>query len=280
MGGYQWITGPDLPVMPITPGHPVRRLSQEEFGELSYQVMSHVFDIHNEFGRFFDERIYKRELAARCPGVELEFPVTLSHWTFRTTCYLDALVGGGGAFEFKAVERLTSVHQGKLYNYLLLLDLAHGKLVNLRGESVEHEFVNSTLRPEERYTFEIVADRWSASVKGGDELREAIVGLLDDWGTGLELGMYEAALVHFLGGEKQVVREVRVRGQRGVVGTQTMRLVADGVAFRLTAFESDGGRFEDHARRLLRHVDLRAILWVNIGLRRVTFTTIESGAGL
>jgi hypothetical protein len=53
--------------MPITLLHPVRRLSQREFGDLSYEVMRCVFDIRDEFGRFFDEKIYKRELRNRFP---------------------------------------------------------------------------------------------------------------------------------------------------------------------------------------------------------------------
>ena len=32
--------------------------------------MRHVFTIHNEFGRFFDEQIYMKELVDRMDGVE------------------------------------------------------------------------------------------------------------------------------------------------------------------------------------------------------------------
>ena len=145
--------------MPIMPLYPVRRLTQDEFAELSYEVMRCVFDIHKEFGRFFDEKIYKRELASRFPRVEIEFPIAVTHRTFSTTYYLDALVADGGAFEFKAVEELAPRHRGQLYNYLLLLDLAHGKLVNLRLESVQHEFVNALLRADERRVFEVCTDR-------------------------------------------------------------------------------------------------------------------------
>jgi hypothetical protein len=67
--------------VPIIPLHPVRRISQGEFQELWYAVMGVVFEIHNEFGRFLRERIYKRELACRFPGVELEFPITAIHRT-------------------------------------------------------------------------------------------------------------------------------------------------------------------------------------------------------
>ena len=43
--------------MPITTRIPIRRLSQAEFGDIAYEVMLHVFAIHNEIGRFFDEKI-------------------------------------------------------------------------------------------------------------------------------------------------------------------------------------------------------------------------------
>ena len=33
--------------------------------------------------------------------------------------------------------------------------------------------------------------------------------------------------------------------------------------------------YEEHARRLLVHTDLQAILWINIGLHEVKFVTIR-----
>jgi GxxExxY protein len=261
--------------MPIMPLHPVRRLTQDEFAELSYEVMRCVFDVHNEFGRFFDEKIYKRELASRFPRVEIEFPIAVTHRTFSTTYYLDALVADGGAFEFKAVEELAPRHRRQLYNYLLLLDLAHGKLVNLRLESVQHEFVNALLRPDERRVFEVCTDRWNGSIPGGEMIIDWVVSMLQDWGTGLELSLYEAAITHFLGGQERVLRDVAVQGSRQGLGHQPMRLAAPGVAFKVTAFDPEFGNFEEHARRLLAHADLRAILWINIGLHKVTFVTIK-----
>jgi GxxExxY protein len=263
--------------MPITPLHPVTRMSQDEFREISYTVMGHLFDIHNDFGRFFDEQIYKRELACRMPEVEIEFPITMSHGSFSTTYFLDALIANGAAFEFKSAETLTARHRGQLYNYLLLLDLSHGKLVNMRPESVSHEFVNATIRPADRHVFELVTDRWDRSLKGSDLVLETMVSLLKDWGAGLEVGMYESALTSLLGGKEHVVRTVNVRSGRELLGQQPMRLAADDVAFKVTGFESGNDRFEEHTRRLLRHVDLRAMLWINIALRRVTFTSIEQG---
>ena len=261
--------------MPITPFHPVRRLSQDEFAELSYDVMRCVFEIHREYGRFFDEKIYKRELAARLPRVEVEFPIAITHQTFSTTYYLDVLVADGGPFEFKAVDAITPKHRGQLYNYLLLLDLAHGKLVNVRPESVQHEFINALVRPDERRVFDVDRARWDASLPRAGPVADWLLSLLRDWGTGLELSLYEAALTHFLGGPETVVQMVAVRGSRERLGYQSVRLAAPGVAFKLTALESELQTFEDHARRLLAHVELKAILWINIALHRVTFTCIQ-----
>ncbi len=49
--------------MPVIIRTPIRGLSQAEFGDLAYAVMGCVFEIHRDLGRFFDEKIYKRELA-------------------------------------------------------------------------------------------------------------------------------------------------------------------------------------------------------------------------
>jgi hypothetical protein len=68
--------------------------------------MEHVFAIHDELGRFFDERVYKQELSARMSGVALEVPITVSFDGFSKLYYLDALVGAGALFEFKAVEAI------------------------------------------------------------------------------------------------------------------------------------------------------------------------------
>ena len=77
--------------MPIRCAVPIHRLNQKEFGEISFRVMEHVFAIHRDFGRLFDERIYKRELARRLPGVRLETQVDVTHRTFTKRYFLDVL---------------------------------------------------------------------------------------------------------------------------------------------------------------------------------------------
>jgi GxxExxY protein len=264
--------------MPVSIDVPIRRLSQEEFGEISYEVMRHVFAIHKEFGRFFDEKIYKRELARRLSGARLEVPIDVTFGTFHVKEYLDVLVGDGGLFELKAVESLSQRHHAQLLNYLLLCDAAHGKLINVRPENVEHEFVNTHWTRAARARFAIVADRWNGDVPGTAQLYEFLTSLLQDLGAGLGIALYEDAVTHCFGGPAQVETEVAVAIDGHRLGSQRMRLIAPGVAFKITAFDGSAEPFETHARRLLEHTDLLAIAWVNVNMKRVTFTTLQRSA--
>jgi len=265
--------------MPIIVKRPTRRMSQAEFGDLAYEVMRAVFAIRDELGRFFDEKIYKRKLALRFPGVQLEVPIEISHATFTKLYFLDALVNEGAVFEFKTVEALTPRHEAQLLHYLLLGELPHGKLVNLRPETIEQKFVNATLRLKDRVRFDVEQSGWDAQVGGASRFRDVLVALLQDWGTGLDLSLYDDALVHFLGGETEAVRDVEVRMADHGLGQQKMRLAAEGVAFKLTTLQEDLGFFDAHALRLLEHTRLDAILWANIGRKIVAFKVLRGGGG-
>ena len=260
--------------MPITTRVPLRRLSQSEFGDIDYVVMEHVFAIHNEIGRFFDEKIFKLELAQRLPDVRLEEPVEVTFRAFRKTYFLDVLVADGAIFEFKAVESLVARHRAQLLNYLLLCDLMHGKLINVRTEDVQHEFVNTRWRAADRRQFAVDIGRWDSTLPAAATLHEYLTALLCDIGAGLEIPLYEEAVVQHFGGLERVQVDVPVSINGRQVGQQPMRWIAPGVALKITGFDHSLDEFETHARRLLAHVDLRAIAWVNINMKQVTFTTL------
>lgn len=224
--------------MPVTLNIPIRRVSQAEFGQVAYEVMRHVFAIHNELGRFFDEKIYKRELARRLPGVRLEEPVDVSFGNYRARYFLDVLVGDGAVFEFKAVESLTPRHGAQLLNYLLLCDLAHGKLINMRPESVDHSFVNTHWDRTARTKLEINASRWNAGLPGAEQCHDFLVGLLRDLGAGLDVALYEDAVTQCFGGAPQVETDVAVALGGCALGVQRMRLIAPRIALKITTNES------------------------------------------
>jgi GxxExxY protein len=255
--------------VPISISRPLRRLSQKEFGEIAYETMRHVFDIHRELGRFFEERIYKNELAYRLPGVQLEVPIDITFGAFSKRLCLDVLVGDGAVFEFKAVEKLANPHRAQLIQYLLLGELAHGKLVNMRPPQVEHEFVNTTLRRANRTTFEVHCVDWPESDPELVRFREFMVGFLRDLGTGLTIPLYEEAAV-----PSETRLEITTAGR--VLGEQRVRLITPEAALRITTFDDMSVHFESHARRWLAHTRLRSIAWVNIAAGEVTFRNLKA----
>ena len=211
--------------MPIIRPTQTTRPSQEEFGALAYEVMEHVYAVHNEFGRFFDERVYKRELADRMTGLEVELPVTVVHESFSKTYQLDVLARRSGLFEFKAAEAIVARHRSQAVNYLLLFDLPHCKIINMRPESVTAEFVNCHQRLDDLRNPIVVDSAFDSQIAGAEFFRETLLSLIRDWGAGLEMGLFEEALTHFLGGEERVLLPVPVMGTRGFLHHQKMRLL-------------------------------------------------------
>src|SRR5437763_10348347 len=128
--------------MPIRNPQGLRRLSDEEFTGAAYEVMRVVFAVHNELGRFFDEHIYENEIARHLGNARTQIALELWFESFRKKYYLDLLYSNGALFEVKANQGVIERHRAQLLNYLLILELPHGKLVNLGSESVQREFVN------------------------------------------------------------------------------------------------------------------------------------------
>lgn len=258
--------------MPVIVDAVTKRLDQAAFGKIAHDVMRCVFDIHNEFGRFFDEKIYKREMARRLANTQLEVPIRVTFEDFSKTYFLDALVEGSAVFEFKTVDVLAPRHRSQLLNYLLLAELPHGKLVNMRTEQVQHEFVNTSLRLSDRTGFQVAADGWQEF--GDRALRPWFEAFLRDVGTGLENNLYEEALTQFIGGEELSLQEIEVVSSQAFLGLQKFRLATPNVAIKVTAFADPSNLFTTHARKLLEHTKLQAIQWINIARNEVLFQTI------
>lgn len=187
--------------------------------------------------------------------------------------FIDVIAAECAIFELKTVESLHDRHRAQLLQYLLLCDLGHGKLVNMRTEGVQHEFVNACLSTAERRQFDIVKSDWCDL--GGPRLADWFSALLSDLGTGLELTLYEDALTHLLGGEEQVLKPIPVLSDGRLIGTQWFRLMLPDVAFKVTTLGGDLDAFAVHARRLLAHTNLSAIQWINVGRREVVFRTLR-----
>lgn len=258
--------------MPIQVKGELHRFDEASFRALAYDAMRCVFEIHNELGRFFEEKIYQREFARRFPHAEIEVPIKVTFEDFSKMYFLDVLLNNGAVFEFKTVEVLAERHRAQLMHYLLLGEIPRGKLINMRTEQVQHEFVNAPLRLADRTRFEVVAEDWQEC--GDIHLQEWFVLFLRHIGAGLEISLYEEALTHRLGGEERALQEVAVLSDAAQLGQQKFRLAAPDAAIKVTAM-SHPENFEIHARRLLHHTTLKAVQWINVTRKEVMFRTIR-----
>lgn len=260
--------------MPIEVRANIRRPSADEFKSIAYDAMACIFQVHNEMGRFCDEKIYKRLVSKRFGNIITEVPVIVSYDTFTKPYFLDMLIHECTIFELKAVERLSPEHRAQLLNYLLLADLPRGKLVNVRPEIVEHEFVNTTLRPEDRKRFTVDDTQFLPLDETDFVWRDFFLGALRDWGMCLVLHLYESAISHVFGGEEAVLRNIEIIADNVKLGEQTVRLLSSGATFRVTAIYEGEQRYEQHARRFLNHTRLPAIHWVNVTRDTVRLKTL------
>jgi GxxExxY protein len=261
--------------MPIHLPQGLRCLGDDEFKQVAYEVMQAIFALHNEMGCLFDEVIYKHAIAQRIHASQLEAPLKASYLSFSKKYYLDLLVADGAIFEFKSADCFVDRHRAQLMNYLLMAELPHGKLVNFGGDLVEHEFVNATLTYKERIAFQVDDTSYVGIPSNGCSVRDLLVTILRDWGTCLDIALYEEALVHFLGGQEQVTRAVEVRSGGAQVGYQRLNLISPEASVCISALNDGQSHYENQLRRFLPHTTLKAIQWVNIGRKLVTFKTIR-----
>jgi GxxExxY protein len=265
--------------MPIEISTQIQPCDQEQFHALDRRIMRVVFDVHNEFGRLFDESLYKAEIAARCNAIgiktEREVRIRVSHDSFDKGYLLDLLFCSGFMLEGKTAERLAGVHRGQSLHYLLLAGLNHSRLVNFRTERVQHEFVSTTLTLEERRRFIVVDDEWVEINEESYKLKSRTIELLEDWGAFLDVNLYRAALVHFLGGPSSVNQPVEIYSESRPLGKQNFNLLNEDTAFAFTTKHKDAGSMRDHLERLLRHTKLKAIQWINLNRHRVELTTLR-----
>jgi GxxExxY protein len=264
--------------MPIAGPTLLRSLDQKDFGELDYCVMRHAFACHNQLGRLCDEVIYQNDLATRLQAagipVTKEVKVELTYHDFTKTYWLDLVVANAWIYELKTHRMLVGEHDAQLLNYLFVCESNHGKLINFRAKQVESKFVNTTLTLEQRRVIEVDTERWQEWSERDGFFRETMLGLLEDWGSWLDLALYTEAICHFLGGEERIVKPVALARDGVMLGNQRLHLLTPDTAFRLTALTEGTEDYEQSLLSLLRVSSLRAIQWVNLARRRVQFMSL------
>jgi iron complex transport system substrate-binding protein len=253
--------------------------NQEQFHALDRRILGVIFEVHNEFGRFLDELLFKREIAARClehgiTPTEREAAIRVSHDGFTKDYFMDLLFCHGLMVEVKTVEKLCPAHRKQALDYLFLTGMQHGRLVNLRTDRVEHEFISTKLTAARRRVFSIVEDEWRGVNTESAWLKSKLLELLQDWGAFLEVSLYREAITWFLGGPSVVCRPVPVLSDTKSIGNQTVHLLTDDTAFAFTAVTTSRDTMRDHQLLFLCHTRLKCIQWVNFNRHRIEFTTL------
>jgi GxxExxY protein len=266
--------------MPIRVAEPVRRISQDEFHAIDYRVMRVIFDTHNEFGNLCEEHIYRDEIAERCKTHGLdnactEVGIRVSFEDFTKRYSMDLLVEQSALYELKTADAIAPAHRKQTLNYLLLAGLGHGKLANMKPDSVEHEFVSTRLTPDHRYDYRINESRWQDCDEDGRWFRTLMTRLISEWGVFLEVELFYDAVEHFRGGEDQVVHRIEMVHDGSPIGTQRAHLLNRSTAFKVTAIVGDTSVYEMHLRRFLRHTKLTRIQWITFNHHDVDLTTVE-----
>lgn len=237
--------------------------------------MAELFSLHNQLGCLCDEKVYKNALAARLDHVQTEVAIDVIFRDFHKTYFMDVLASKGAVFELKAVDALHPRHRAQLLNYLLLSDLRHGKLVNLRPGQIEHEFVNSSQSHSERIQFVVDDSGWTATKGFGAAEKHLVEQILRDWGTGLERSLYEEVLVHFLSTPENVPNKVAISLDGERIAEQNIALCAPDTAFKVTTFENNADNYRKNLNQFLEHTELRATHWINISRNQLTFKTLK-----
>ena len=129
--------------MPIHCPVAIEPLAPEDLEALDYRIMGHAYASQNELGRLCDECAYQADLKARLladgfRSVLTEIPVTVTHRDFIKKYFLD-LMADDTLYELKSDAALVGEHEAQLFNYLFLLGLPRGKLLNLRPQKVQEK---------------------------------------------------------------------------------------------------------------------------------------------
>ena len=264
--------------MPIHCPVKIASLSAEEFEQLDYRVMGHAYASQNELGRLCDECVYEADLKARLfadgfRSVQTQVPVTVTHRDFSKKYFLD-LIADDALYELKTATSLAGEHETQLFNYLFLLGIQRGKLLNFRPPKVQGKIIATSLTPAARRCFNAITEQWSDLTPACGVLRQTMLDLLQDWGAFLSASLYQEALIHLLGGESNIERRIGLHRDGLDLGGQRMFLHSPGIAFRVTGFTEGQSHLESHLRRLLALTELKSIQWINLNHAQIEFTTL------
>lgn len=266
--------------MPIHLEHPISAVSEQTFREIDYQVMKLAFDAHNRMGRFYDEKIYQNELLASCRenGINAtnEVKIELTHKTFIKELFIDLLIENGIIYELKVAQAIAPEHRIQTIDYLLASEIQHGKIINFRSASVQHEFVSTTLKHGDRKKISTCDQGWDYTSETAARLKTITMDLVIDWGAFLNTNLYKEAIAHFFGGLQEISRPVDINRNGISIGAQKLPLLSATETFFISSVKTEIGSYQSHLQRLINCTNLKTLFWINLNRTEVQFKTLHA----
>ncbi len=262
--------------MPITTKEPLTRISQAEFAEIAYEVTNKAFAIRKELGPLFDEFVYKRALLQCFPNALSECRIDVAFEDFHKAYFIDFILKPGAIFELKATRTLTDRHRSQLLHYLLLTEMNHGKLINFSPQKVEHTFINTYLTHADRIAFAVNESNWHPTAGFNQDHQTRILNMLSDWGSCLNLELYQEAIIHMTRGKNQALREVHVFQNDKCIAHQVMPLCDEETILHVTTLPNKASNYTNKLTRMLHATKRKHAQWINISRKTITFQTLTN----
>jgi GxxExxY protein len=254
--------------------------TEQEFHDLDFQIMRFAFDVHNQMGRFYNEKIYQNELLNVCLdnglNAQTEVKIELTHKSFTKDLFIDLLLENSSIYELKATAAIIPDHRRQTLDYLFLSNTQHGKIINFRTPSITHEFVSTRLDDEKRHKFSIHHKNWLNESETAHHLKSLLLDLFNDWGLFLNTTYYKEAVCHLLGGEEKIIRAVPIKRGGIILEHQNIPLLSPTDSFCISSVTENPSAYQMHLQRFLNRTELQKLHWINLCRSEVHFTSLQN----
>lgn len=265
--------------MPISTSVPINQIDKAAFHRIDEMVTVLALDIHRDSKRMIDGNLYQTELADRIQqaghSVARNVRVTTSFDDFQKEYLIDLIVAGSVVVKAKTAIRLTRQHKAQLTNSVFLTNASHGTLLNFGAENLEHHSISTSMNESSRKKITCTSMDWKILTPTCRIFHDALCRVLCDWGSGLDVAVYRDAVLHFLGRNESMMKEVEVNTDQRPMGRRKIHLLTEDIAFAITDSGAPQKILVERQLKLLRETKLKALQLANLHGQHLSLHTIQ-----